>query len=91
MVYSLILKSFKQIAQAHEQNQHNIHVKSIHEVEHNGSKFTVAKTNHGHLVLFPYAKKLRPEVRARMKPDKIAFFNTVLAQAAALKKKVKKV
>ncbi len=46
------------MVQAHQQNHHNIRVKSVHEVEHSESRFTVAKTNHGHLVLFPHAKKV---------------------------------
>ena len=53
-----MLNSFKQLAKAHQQNRHNIQIKSVHEVEHSGSRFTVAKTNHGHLVLFPHAKKV---------------------------------
>ena len=41
-----------------QRRRHVIAVKSVHEIQHEGVRLQVAKTNHGHLLLFPHAKKV---------------------------------
>lgn len=43
---------------ARESAKHVINLQSIHYVDHNGSTLEVAKSDKGHLVIFPYAKKV---------------------------------
>ncbi len=46
----------KRVVERFSQWRHTIKPISEHEVEHNGVKYRVAKTNKGWLILFPHAK-----------------------------------